>query len=185
MMGDFRLCEGVCAEGTQKLESSFSLKENGVEGLVSAQLIKPLAELAIGLFSEPLFFFLELPRSEDEGYDVYYLDNCTAPVARAIMERYAALLVNDGPSRFGFGSHKTQSEIYFTDYQEFELYTPDTGAAVKALEKLGLTKKAKHDSIWELLSEDNEGSLSTVEAEGDTVYDIPHQLSAEGMYKAE
>ena len=54
----------------------------------SADKMKALAERFIDKISEPMFFFLELPK-EDEAlkYDVYYLE-CTKPVARAVLKRY-------------------------------------------------------------------------------------------------
>ncbi len=184
-MAGFRLCEGVFAENTRGLESSFCVEGSNVNGLLSAELIGACAEGFIRLLDEPVFFFLELPREGSEEYDVYYLDNCTAKVALAIMKRYGVLLINDGLARFGFGSHKTDEEIYFTDFQEFCIYTKNVPGVKKLLTSLGAKQKDKPDSVWALLSDDNEGSLSSVEAEGETVFDIPIALSSEGMAKSE
>ncbi len=184
---EFSLCQGVYAEGTEGLKSSYRLLEQGAEGLLSADAIADCARGFIKMIAEPVFFFLELPEDMDgDGkYSLYYLDNCTKAVAEAIMKRYGELLVNDGAARFGFGSNKTDEEIYFTDYQEFSIYTKRTAAMEKLLASVGAVKTDKPDSIWELLSEENQGSLSVVEIEGETVFDIPDNLKQAGMYKAE
>lgn len=181
----FSLCQGVSAAGYEELNSSFKAVGEDISGLLSAELIADCALGFIDIIEEPVFFFLELPVEESDDYELYYLDNCTKEVARAVMERYGQLLVNDGISRFGFGSNKTGEEVYFTDYQEFTMYTKKTKQAAAMLKKLGLTETEKPDSIWDILSDENEGSLSAVELEGETVFDIPEALEDAGMYKAQ
>ena len=137
--------------------------------------------------AEPIFFFLELPDSERDGYKTYYLDNCTKEVALAIMKRYGTVLVNDGVSRFGFGSHKNDEEIYFTDYQEFQIYSRNPKKLEKLFDRLGIDVVGEDEvvTLWDLINEDNAGCISCVEADGETVFDIPENLKSEGMYEAE
>lgn len=180
----FQLCEGVSAAGCEGLKSSFKAGSQDINGLLSAELIEKCALGFIDIISEPVFFFLELPVENSDEYELYYLDNCTKEVARAIMKRYGQLLVNDGASRFGFGSNKSGDEVYFTDFQEFSMYTAEIKKAKSMLTSLGLTEMQTPDSIWRLLSDENEGSLSVVEIEGETVFDIPEALEDAGMYKA-
>ena len=40
-------------------------------------------------------------------------------------------------------------------------------------------------AMWDLINEDNTGCISCVEADGETVFDIPENLKSEGMYEAE
>lgn len=181
----FLLCQGVSAAGCEGLTSSFKISGEDISGLLSAELIADCALGFIDIIDEPVFFFLELAVEDSEDYDLYYLDNCTKEVARAVMERYGQLLVNDGLSRFGFGSNKTGEEVYFTDYQEFTMYTKKPAKAAKMLKELGLAETDEPDSIWDMLSDDNVGSLSAVESEGETVFDIPEALEDAGMYKAQ
>jgi hypothetical protein len=101
------------------------------------------------------------------------------------MKRYGTLLVEDGCSRFGFGSHKTDEEIYFTDYQEFMIYSYDTEKVRRIMAECGVEETDKPMSVWDLLSEENQGCLSVVEYEGETVFDIPENLKEVGMYKSE
>lgn len=185
MENKFTLCQGVSVGGTEKLYSCYEQTDGGISGLLSGDVIGECAKGFIKLIPEPVFFFLELPCGDGEEYEVYYLDNCTKEVAYAIMERYGELLVNDGVSRFGFGSHKTDEEIYFTDYQEFMIYSPQTVKIQKLMNTLGAERMDKALSVWDLLDDDNTGSLSVVEAEGETVFDIPENLKSAGMYKAD
>lgn len=181
----FNLCQGVSAPHADKLESGYKQEGDSFTGLISAELIARMAEGFIALADEPVFFLLELPRPDSEEYDIYYLDNCTKEVARAVMKRYGELLVHDGLSRFGFGSNKTNEEVYFMDYQEFMLYTPKTGKAKKLLKDLGIPETDKPRSMWDSFSDEEQGSLSAVELEGETVFDIPEALEDAGMYPAE
>lgn len=183
-MDGFMLCQGVSVNGADNLHSCYKKDESGISGLLSCDVMAECAVKFIKIIPEPVFFFLELPQSDSNDYDTYYLDNCTRDVALAIMKRYGDLLVNDGLSRFGFGSHKTDEEIYFTDYQEFMIYSPQKDKLKKLMAELGAEFTDDVHSIWDLISEDNEGSLSAVEAEGETVFDIPDNLGSEGMYKA-
>lgn len=181
----FELCQGVSTPDAEGLKSGYKQEGDSFTGLVSAELMAQLAEGFIALADEPVFFLLELPREDSEEYDVYYLDNCTKEVARAIMKRYGELLVQDGLSRFGFGSNKSGEELYFMDYQEFMLYTPKREKAKKLLEKLGIARTEKPCSMWDSFTEERQGSLSAVELEGETVFDIPEALEEAGMYLAE
>ena len=179
----FRLCQGVSAPNTEGLKSGYRSEGDSSTGIVGAELMAALAEGFIDMIDDPVFFLLELPAGE--GYDVYYLDNCTKEVAHAIMKRYGELLVQDGLSRFGFGSNSSEEELYFMDYQEFMLYTPKTGKAKKLLEGLGIKHTDKPDSMWEHFTDDEPGTLSAVELEGETVFDIPEALEEAGMYRDE
>ena len=108
-------------------------------------------------------------------------------VALAIMKRYGTVLVNDGVSRFGFGSHKNDEEIYFTDYQEFQIYSRNPKKLEKLFDRLGIDVVGEDEvvTLWDLINEDNAGCISCVEADGETVFDIPENLKSEGMYEAE
>ena len=181
----FLICQGVNAPDADKLSSGYKTEGSSINGIISADLMGKLAEGFIDLVDDPVFFLLELAREDSDGYDIYYLDNCTKEVAHAIMERYGELLIQDGLSRFGFGSNSSEEELYFMDYQEFMIYTHKTKAAEKLLGALGIQKTAKPGSMWEHFSEDAPGSLSSVEVEGETVYDIPDALEEAGMYRYE
>lgn len=186
MKGGFRLTEGVCAKVNDKLISAYCETENGFDALLSAELIEPFVTRAIELLDEPAFFFLELPKNADEedieNYDIYYLDNCTLPVIRAIMKRYGELLVQDGISRFGFGAHDSGVEIYLQSYQQVSIYYPEKTKAADIFEELGAAKTDKLVTLWDDFSQEDPGISVRVELNGESVFDIPENLKSAGMY---
>ena len=186
-MSGFELCQGVSVGGYEKLRSCCCVKGENISGILSCDVIGKTACGFIEKLAEPVFFFLELPDEDSGEYKTYYLDNCTKEVALAIMKRYGTVLVNDGVSRFGFGSHKNDEEIYFTDYQEFQIYSPNPKKLMKLFDRLGISVVEENEmtTLWDLINENNAGCVSCVEADGETVFDIPKNLKSEGMYEAE
>lgn len=187
MNSDFKLIAGIEVELSDKIKSAYTENEDGFEAVVSAEKISQLVNSFTALLDEPVFFFLELPKNadeNDEGYDVYYLDNCTIPVAKAIMKRYGELLVQDGISRFGFGSHSSNEEVYVMNYQQICIYSPEKTRARALLGDLGIEKTDKLHTMWEGFSEDTPGICMRVDVNGENVFDIPENLKSEGMYKA-
>ena len=187
MENSFRLCQGVDVDGTENLKSCFKNETDGFTGILSAEKILPLADLFIDVLDVPLFFFLELPDTENEDKNnVFFLDNCTPQVAHAILKRYGTILSQDGISNFGFGSNKTGEEIYFREYQEFMIYAPSKKQKIrKIFDELELEQNEKPVTMWDLFTEENEGCLTAVESDGETVFDIPVNLRDAGMYKSE
>ena len=88
-MSKIKLIHGVSVDDTQALRKEYRLDGETIELTLSAEDYKEFFKQAVRLLPEPVFFFLEIPREDDdEGYDTYYLDNCTIPVAEAILDRY-------------------------------------------------------------------------------------------------
>lgn len=182
----------------ERSENRWDLIEAVLDGDKLLDFIKDYAEL----LCEPVYFFLELPCSEEEEseiaaetgekdgcrYKLYYLDNCTAPVVRAVLKRFGNLLVNDGICRFGFGRNDTFDEIYVQSYKVMRLYFASedlkTGA-LELLKKYGAEKTDRLLTPWDLISPENPGVCATVEEDGVNVYSIPDILSDAGMYYAE
>ena len=181
---DFRLCAGVSSPGADKVKSSYSCVGRDVNGILSAEMILPCAREYISLLPKQVFFFIDLPRQDsDDCYDTYILD-CTKKVALALLDHYGDILVNDGPSRFGFGGYPYEDEFMFGEFQEFTAYCDSVKAdkLCGMLDKLGAVKQDKADSLRNYMSDDDEGILSPVESDGITVYDLPELLHDAGMY---
>ncbi|MBR4554331.1 MAG: hypothetical protein IKO27_01915 [Ruminococcus sp.] len=187
----------VSSESLDGVCSAYKICDDGViDSVLSAELIKPFLYKASAMLEEPHFFFVELPCSEDEEkelrktrsdpfhYKVYYLDGCTAPVTKAIIDRYGDLLINDGLVRFGFGSNKTNEEIYVRDYQQILVYGK-TARYEKAYTDLGIERKDELRFISDSFSPENCGTCMAVEIEGEQCPDIVENLSREGMYYAQ
>ena len=88
MEDNFTLCQGVSVGGAEKLRSCCHIQGDNISGVLSCDIMAKVACGVIEKLAEPIFFFLELPDSERDGYKTYYLDNCTKEVALAIMKRY-------------------------------------------------------------------------------------------------
>ena len=147
---------------------------------VSAQKTLPLLESFIKLHeNERLFFILELPTPQtaepkDENgniitfhKDIYYLDDCTSAMIRDVLDIVGKILLDDGISQFGVGSHITNDEmmIFF--------------------ENAGIRKENNLVTASDMLSPTTPGECMMCEQDGRTVYDIPPVFAELGMYMAE
>ena len=199
MNQEFELVEGVVLgeAALEGVKTAYSVGENSfIDSVLSAELIRPFLEQGVKQLPEPHFFFIELPCTEDEEkalrksksapshYKVYYLDNCTEEVSQAILKRYGALLINDGLTRFGFGSNLSGEEIYVMDYQQVQVYADDL-RFIPLFETLGAERVSELRTPWDNFTPENVGVSAAVEIEGETTSDIPENLSEEGMYLAE
>lgn len=192
---DFKLALGYSAENLEGIHPAYSSEENRISAVLSEEQISPVVNELIKLLPEPVFFFIELPCSADEEKSlrktkadplhckVYYLDNCTAQVAEAIMKRYGQLLIADGLVKFGFGSHKSGDEIYCLKYNEMIVFGGEKYAEV--FDKMNIPREEEFKSVWDNFTNDTPGECRAVEIDGETVYDIPENLKSEGMYYAE
>ncbi|MDE6149059.1 MAG: hypothetical protein K2F81_03055 [Ruminococcus sp.] len=192
----FKLVQGVDADNIENVHSAYSIDENGIYSVLSAEIYEEAVSKLVEKLVEPVFFFLEIPCSAEEEkilrksksdpyhYNIYYLDNCTIPVADAIMKRYGELLVNDGVCRFGFGSHNNEEEIYCKSYQTVSVYG-NIKKFKAVLDEMNIPCEAEIKTIWDVLSSENTGTCSTVEINGETVNDIAVNLKLEGMYLAD
>lgn len=192
----FQLVQGVSVDNCDKIHSAYSVSDNSFSATVSAELIYPLLADLIKQLAEPVFFFIELPCSEEEEkklrkaktdplhYNLYYLDNCTLPVAEAIMKRYGQLLINDGLCRFGFGSHSKSEEIYCLKYQVVSVFG-EQSKFKKCFDKYKIPCEDNLLTLWDTFTNEAPGVSTLVELNGETVYDIAENLKSEGMYLAD
>lgn len=192
----FELIQGVSAENYDKLHSVYSVNGDSISATVSEHLMLPLLLQLVKQLTAPVFFFMELPCSIEEEkqlrrskndpyhYNLYYLDNCTIPVAEAILKRYGELLVNDGLCRFGFGSHNGSEEIYCLKYQVMSLYG-NTDKFKKCFDKLEIACEDDFLTLWDTFTDDSPGTSFGVEINGESVNDIKENLQPEGLYLAD
>ena len=105
------------------LEEQYQITEYGFCANVDEHKIRDVICDFICLQKCPIFFILELPTNErDERRlrknntdpfhtDVYYLDGLNSNEAIALLNQYGELLVQDGMSSFGFGTHDSSAEL--------------------------------------------------------------------------
>ncbi len=176
----FVVTQGLVLSDTNGVGEFFENIPGGYAVYPSAFKMKALAESFIDKISEPMFFFLELPKEgEALKYDLYYLE-CTKPVAKAVLKRYGELLINDGVSRFGFGSHKNDEEIYFSSLQTVYIYTKREGEFEGILKSLEISNDKKLSAADKFDPENDD--ITLVEIDGETVFDIAENLKDAGLY---
>lgn len=177
---NFVVTQGLVLSDTAGVGEFFESIQGGYAVYPSAVKMKALAESFIDKISEPMFFFLELPKEDDAlKYDVYYLE-CTKPVAKAVLKRYGELLINDGVSRFGFGSHKNDEEIYFSSLQTVYIYTKRVDEFERVLKDIGISNDKKLSAADKFDPENDD--ITLVEIDGETVFDIADNLKDAGLY---
>lgn len=200
---DFELPLGIDIPDISGLKNGYE-QSGDAPGCITALLgAKKLPDFIRGFVEamcEPIFFFLELPCTADEEkvlrekdgrefhYRLYYLDNCTKPVIRAILKTYGSMLINDGICRFGFGGNESGDELYVQSYKVMSIYCSNSELERRTaglLKECGAQKQKKLLTPWDLLSPDNPGTCVRAEEDGISAYDIPELLAEAGMYFAE
>ena len=187
----FMLPCGIDLPNTEGLRNAYEEHENGFEALLSADKLEDFLTECTSLIPEPVFFFLELPVSggaESEEYRLYYLDNCTRAVIKALIKEYGSLLVGDGVCRFGFGGNESGDEIYVKLCKVMSIYCPDDVQAKrvrKLFAKYGMKRTDVLFTPWELAAEDTPMICVRAEEDGISLFDLPEMLRAAGMYEAE
>ncbi len=184
-MSSFNLIAGVEIPNTSQIKREYCQNQRNITACLSADDYTRFFKGAVQLLSEPVFFFIEIPNEDGESYQTYYLDNCTVPVAKAIIKRYGGILFSDGVIRFGFGSHTAEEEIYMQEYQLLSIYSPNHKKFSQLLEKLGYTKTNELITTWDILNDENIGKCESVDFEDESYIDIIESLEDLGLYKAE
>lgn len=199
MSEGFLLPQGIDIDDISALKSAYCREDDSsLSAVLSADKLYGFLEELTALLPEPVFFFLELPCTADEEkalgksgryhYKLYYLDNCTAPVIRAILKEYGTLLINDGLCRFGFGGNVSGDEVYIRSYKVTSIYCSGSelyGKAISLLEKYGAEEQAELITPWEVISPENPGVCAAAEEDGITPFDLPELLKDAGMYYAD
>ena len=130
--------KGFSISFADKLSEGYKMDGKFFTANVSAQKTLPLLENFIKLHeNERLFFILELPTPQtaepkDENgniiafhKDIYYLDDCTSAMIRDVLDIVGKILLDDGISQFGVGSHITNDEMMICKYNIVNLYRND------------------------------------------------------------
>lgn len=191
-MKKFILKDGIDIADISGCESCFCVSGENITASVSCELLKSLTEKAVKKLTAPIFFFAEVPCTEEEEKSlggglhrgIYYLDNCTTDVGLAIIKRYGDILFSDGLLQFGFGSHADSSEIFHQKYQVVSVYSPEISGFEKIFEELEVKRVPEVFSLWDKISPENPGECVVVEANGETFYDMITNLTDVGLYKA-
>lgn len=183
-MPKFSLIEGVTLKDCSKILPRYRIGDNNLICALSAADYRAFFAAAVSLLKEPVFFFIEVPEGDGDEYSTYYLDNCTVPVAKAILKRYGDILFSDGIIRFGFGSHKTEDEIFMQEFQQLSIYSVNLLPYEKLMNSLGYSRNDDAPTLWDIIDEQNPGMRECVESEDEGYPEIIENLTALGLYKA-
>ncbi len=182
-MSEFRLIPGISIPDTSRIKREYKISRGRIYFTISAQDYQGFFSSCVKKLKEPVFFFVEIPDDNGE-YRLYYLDNCTEPVAQAILKRYSGILYGDGVIKYGFGSHAVDDEIYMQEYQTVSIYSKDLAKYEEVLASLGYVKSKDCVLSWDVIDKDNVGECINVEADDESYIDMINNLIDVGMYPA-
>lgn len=190
----FEYAQGVEIDEAEIIHECYEQNGDNILANVSFDNLKSVVVDLCKALKAPLFFFIEIPcddetektlrKSDNDCYhkDVYYLDNCTTDVILAIIKRYGDLLFNDGLVQFGFASHEDEDEIYIQKYKILSIYSRQAKKYSAILNSHKIPRENKIQTVWDTFSDNNTGTLTTVDFNGETIFDIVENLSEVGMY---
>lgn len=188
---------GCAVPFPEKLREEYQTEENRITANVGADKLKAVLEHFLSMYSEPVFFILELPtnandeeRGADGGInelhkDVYYIDGLSVEEALTLLEREGELLIHDGLSRFGFGGHETGDEIMVCDYNVVIIFSSNIGRYKDFFDVHGITETKELVTAWDTFSRENPGACRSYAVNGRDVYALPDLYKGWGMYMAE
>jgi hypothetical protein len=201
-MGNFKLANGMKVSNMNGIHECYELEYRNSRFVFTANISATHIEKFVRLFCEglvePCFLILETPTNgnvenilrETEPNtthcDVFYLDGLSRERLLALIDKYGALLINDGMVHFGFASHKSHDELYFADYNIATLFTPEKKEGYKQVfADFDIPEEDEIKTVWQNFSYNTPGDLFSIEVDGKDIYDIIEELKEEGLYFAE
>lgn len=106
---------------------------------------------------------------------------------RDVLDIVGKILLDDGISQFGVGSHITNDEMMICKYNIVNLYHNDEQSPLydEFFEKHSINKTDNLVTASDMLSSATPGECTMCEQDSRTVYDIPPVFAELGMYMAE
>ncbi len=190
----FNLSQGVEIDNLDGIHECYQIDDENILSNISFENLKCIVTDLCKALKAPLFFFIEIPcdedtekrlRENDEDLfhkDIYYLDNCTTEVCIAILKRYGDLLLNDGLVQFGFASHEEEDEIYIQKYKILSIFSRSISKYEKILMSHNIINEDKIKTVWDNFSSESSGILTTIDFNGETIFDIVENLKDVGLY---
>ena len=184
-------------EGFKQEDRSFyaNLHAEHIEGAMRAFLLRQ---------KEELFFFLELPATEEEERklrekrdrqnrddeatlhrNVYYWDGIALDSALSLLDEHGELLIQDGMSTFGFGVRSFSAEIQKEKYNMVTLYAGEPEKYRDFFPGLGIPEREVLTTAWDTFSPLTLGHCFSLRVGGRSVFDLAEELKPKGLYFAE
>lgn len=188
-----KMIKGCEVPKAETLCEEYVCRDNRITANINADKIERIVKDFIAYAKEPLFFILELPTNiNDEPdpenvlhNDVYYIDGCSYEKSMKILKDNKELLINDGPSRFGFGSHINGDEIMVCSYNIVYLFSKCIEDFTDIFDNNDIPRRDKITTAYDTFSEEYPGTASTYTAGEKNIYSLPETLKQDGIYFAE
>jgi hypothetical protein len=194
----FQLVKGVYIKNLDGIHESYMIEDKVEYKLltinVSAENFQMFLKRVCAQINTPGFFVVEVPTNiQDEQKlrnketapfhsDVYYLDGGSNVDFENLLNRYGELLINDGGSNFGFGSHNGYDEIFVQEYKVINIFTNEPNKYETILEAMNIAKQNQIKTILDNISPESPGQISTVKIKNENIYDVIENLKNVGMY---
>lgn len=188
-----KMIKGCEVPRAETLCEEYECKDNRITANINADKIECIVKDFIAYAKEPLSFILELPTNiNDEPdpdnvlhNDVYYIDGCSYEKAMKILKDNKELLINDGLSNFGFGSHVNGDEIMVGSYNIVYLFSKNVENFTDIFDNNGVPRRDKITTAYDTFSESSPGTSSKYTVGETDIYSLPETLKHEGIYFAE
>ena len=130
----------------------------------------------------------ELIRKKDTDplhIDVFYWDGLTKEYAIDLLQKNQELLIHDGMSTFGFGSHGKRAEILLEKYNVVRIFSEEPAPYEALLERHGIPRVQELQTAWAQFGSGAYGECQLYKYHGKTIYDFIEFLKPYGLYFAE
>ncbi len=189
--------KGYIVPQKDEIKEGYEIKDKEVTANISCEKIEDLILDFIDGLTEPCFFILELPATQQQEMElrkndfarfhdnVFYIDGQRREVLIKIMKDYGELLINDGMCKFGFASHISHDEIFIGKYNVVKIYSSNKIMVENLFKKHNIPLTENLKTAWDTFSENSPGDCIAIEIDGLTSYDLVDKLKVLGLYLAE
>lgn len=193
----FQTASGVTVPFPTMIKEEFQVYESSILFNLSFEKLKSLIEEFINHLSEPLFFVLEIPLSQQEELElqkgdfhplhkkICYLDGQSREQIKAIFHIYGDLLLNDGISQFAIYSQIARDGIYIQKYKVVSIYSDNPEKYFEFLASYRLARTNDLLTVWDTFSYESPGEVRKIEINGMDIFDVHDELVKIGLCVAE
>lgn len=190
----FQMIRGCKVQDASQLTEGYQRTRAGYRLQVSAEKIRALMEGFLSLQQGYVFLIVEVPtNAKDEPknekgeitalhMDVYYRDGLSREDALELLKRCGELLIHDGVTRFGFGSHDSHDEIIKENYNVLTLFSAGSAAYEQLFEVHEIKRVPELRTAWDYFTEATPGESYF---ESKSICGLIEYLKKYGLYFAE
>lgn len=190
----FKMKSGCIIPENAILQEEYKKDSNTIKANISLENISKILMSFVSMQNEELFLFIEVPTNlndlkkenkKDSYVDVYYHDGITKEQINNLLNNYGEILINDGLCEFGFGTRSFNDEIMVHKYNIVTIFSNNIDKYDKLFNEFKIKENNNYKCAWDYFTEDNPGTSSAIEIDGNTVYTIIEELMTNGLYLGE